>query len=491
MAPGLRRPSLESLFVWTFALLGLRLGLRPLGDNSLFVHLRTGLDIVARGAIPREDVYSFTARGEPWVVQSWLAEASYGLAHRVGGFAWVRLEHGVLYGLLALLVARLARTGSPLRTAAAAGLVIGLGVVYWSPRPLAFGLLALALVVTITEANVSHSSDKPPPGGAPAKAATSARLRFRGGGRGLPPWLLVPVAWVWVNAHGSFVLGLGWLVLVAIGQWLDAGADAGRRRTPAPPVLPYLGWFTAGLVAACVNPLGPRLLTFPLAVFDKRDVFAEVAEWRSPDFASSTHGLFTLACLAGIVLVLVTRRGHRRGWADDLPAVAFLAAALAAQRNLPMAAVVVAPVLARSFGRAEFDIPKSSRPNVVIAGALAALAAVFVATTATQGAFDLEGYPVEAVKVVPRNANVVTTDVAAGYLILQRGRQANVFIDDRVDMYPTDVTKDYLRLLDGKAEALDRYDDAEYVVWPTNRPFNNDGWQRIAERDGWIVYQRT
>jgi hypothetical protein len=486
MAAGRRRPpTLESLFVATFALLGLRWGLRPLGDNSLFVHLRTGIDLVSRSAIPKADVYSFTAHGHPWVVQSWLASAIYGALHRFGGFEAVRLLHGLLYGLLALLIARLSRTGSPLHTALCATLAIGLGLVYWSPRPLAFGLLCLALTITLTTPpKLSHPRDKPPPGGAPKTAATSARPKT-----GPPPWLLVPVVWLWVNTHGSFVLGLAWLVLVAVGQRLD-----GQRR---PAILPWLGWFGAGLAAACVNPLGPRLLTFPLAVLEKRSVFAEVAEWRSPAFASSSQGLFTLACLAGIVLVLVTRRGRRRGWADDLPAVAFLAAGLAAQRNLPMAAIVVAPVLARTFGKRDDAIAYSRFPNVGIAAVLAAMAMTFVAVAWTQPPFDLEGYPVAAAQLVPRGTKLVTTDVAAGYLILQRGRQANVFIDDRVDMYPTAITNDYLRLLHGHPSSLailDRY-HADYVLWETQRPLHailaaSDHWRRVGERNGWVVYQR-
>src|SRR5688500_6952739 len=108
MRPERRRrltpPTLESLFVATFALLGLRIGLRPLGDNSLFIHLRTGIDLVRTGHVPRTDPYTFTSGGDPWVVQSWLASAAYGVAERLAGFAGVRVFHGLAYALLAWLV---------------------------------------------------------------------------------------------------------------------------------------------------------------------------------------------------------------------------------------------------------------------------------------------------------------------------------------------------------------------------------------------------
>ena len=45
-------PKMESLFTAAVVLFGFRLGARPIGDNSMFTHLRTGIDMVANGSIP-------------------------------------------------------------------------------------------------------------------------------------------------------------------------------------------------------------------------------------------------------------------------------------------------------------------------------------------------------------------------------------------------------------------------------------------------------
>ena len=129
-----RSPSLETLFIAVLALLGLRLGLRPLGDNSLFVHIRTGIDIVDGLGIPRVDPYSFTASGEPWVVQSWLASVMYGVIHTLAGFDGLVILHGVLYAALVTAIGAMARTGSALRTAAATALLLAVSAGQWSPR---------------------------------------------------------------------------------------------------------------------------------------------------------------------------------------------------------------------------------------------------------------------------------------------------------------------------------------------------------------------
>src|SRR4051794_32754697 len=146
--------------------------------------------MVRSGAIPRVDPYSFTAHGHRWVVQSWLAEWTYGIAERVGGLRLVVLEQGVLMGVLALLVARLMRAGSVWRTTAGALIVLGAGVALWSPRPLLFGLVCFALMISVVEE------------------------RWK-------PWLLIPIGWLWVNTHGSFALGAVWLGAVAVGEWID------------------------------------------------------------------------------------------------------------------------------------------------------------------------------------------------------------------------------------------------------------------------------
>jgi len=130
-----RAPKMEALFGAVLVLFGFRLGIRPIHDNSMLTHLRTGIDAVNGHGIPRVDPYSFTAAGKTWTVQSWLPEWTYGWAHSLGGYRLVVLEQALLCAGLAWLIFRLSRAGSPLRTTLAAVVAIGIGAPYWSPRP--------------------------------------------------------------------------------------------------------------------------------------------------------------------------------------------------------------------------------------------------------------------------------------------------------------------------------------------------------------------
>jgi hypothetical protein len=439
----------------------------------MFTHLRTGAEIVGGRGIPRTDPYSFTAAGRRWVVQSWLPEWTYGWADRLGGFRLVVLEQALLCTLLALLIVRLARAGSPLRTALAGGVAIGAGAGFWSPRPLLFGLVCMALLLRVVERRRS-------------------------------PWLLVPLVWLWVQSHGSFPLGLAWLGARAVGEWLDwrAWPDDAMR---------YVGGFVAGLAVSVVNPLGARLLAFPFTFAAKRSAFTTIVEWRSPDFQSA-EGRFSLVFLV-VALALLLR--VRLSWRDLVPVVVFLAAALVAVRNLPVAAIVLAPVLGRALGRPEGATPRRRgaaalppptrlRLNRALLVTIVAAFVVFGASIWVSDPLRLGPYPEAAVTFMDDAGllrsphRVAHQDFVGNYLTLRYGRRAKIFIDDRYDMFPESVSDDYRTLLGGRedvATVLARH-RVDVVIWERDLALSSilrtsGGWTQLYRDDAWVVFRRV
>ena len=453
----------DSLAVAVFALLGLWRGLWPIADNSAFTHLATGMRMVRDGlipAIPRVDPYTFTAHGHEWVVQSWLASFAVGWADRLGGGHAVVVLNGLTMGVLAWLVASLARTGRAWRTAAAASIALLVGAPTWAPRPLLVGLLCLGLLILCVE-------------------------------RRWAPWWLVPIVWVWVNSHGSFPLGLAWLVLVTAGAWLD------KRQDDVP--LHYLGAFAVGLIASVANPLGPKLLWFPATALQKREVFSHIVEWQSPDFQSSTG----VVMLAGLVLAgLVLARG-RLTWRDALPVAVFVGLGLSGERNMAPLGVVLAPVLGRALAdAAEPAYVAADRFRVVVTGL--AVAGLFTAAFAVQNdAFATTNYPVASVRWLEQHDRfdaphrVATLDFVGNYLELLHGARGEVFVDDRADMFPLSVERDFRAMREGTdrgVRALDRW-DIDTVLWRSGEVFPqrltaNGGWVVADRQKGWVVLTR-
>jgi len=470
----LRAPRLESLFVAAIVLFGFRVGARSIEDNSMFTHLRTGLDMVAGRGIPRNDPYSYTARGSRWVVQSWLPEWTYGWAHRLGGdvdgFRMVVLEQALVTALLTWLIVRLARAGSPLRTALAGVTAVGVGAAYWAPRPLLFGLVCMALTITVVE-------------------------------RRRTPWLLVPVVWLWVSSHGSFPLGLVWLGARAVGEGLDW--RAWPRET-----MRYVGGFAGGLVVAVVNPLGAALLTFPLTLGQKRAAFQNIIEWESPNFQTSA-GKFALIFLAISVFFLFRAR---LTWRDVVPITVFFVAILLAMRNIPVAAIVLAPVLGRVLKRPEGSVAEARarearvrpRLNVALLGAISVAFVVFGVSIANSDPLKFKLYPVEAAEYMNSERffepghRIIHQDFVGNYLTLRYGREASVFIDDRYDMYPLSLSRDYTALVRGQKRSLavvDRW-RADTVLWDRRLPLatimaSRPDWHEVYRKGDWVVYRRN
>ncbi|HET7720459.1 MAG TPA: hypothetical protein VFK43_10865, partial [Acidimicrobiales bacterium] len=214
--PGLRRPSLGAAIGASVVTAGWLMGLRPLADNSFFTHLATGRVILDTGSVPSADAYTFTADGEPWVVQSWLASWLYGTVEALSGAAGLRVLVGLVMAGLVALAWRLTRdAASLLGRLALVGVFIGAGASLWGERPFMFGLLGLACVMLAAEGV-------------------------------LDPRFLVPIAWCWVNLHGSFPLGVAYLIVVAVGRHLDRG-DGGLERAA-------LSWFVPGILLGAIGP---------------------------------------------------------------------------------------------------------------------------------------------------------------------------------------------------------------------------------------------
>ena len=442
------------------ALWGLAVGLRPMGDNSALTHLATGRLVLDEG-IPRRDPFSFTAAGEPWVVYSWLASTGMALAEKAAGANGIQLARAALTCALAVLAWRLTRpAGSLAGRIIAVTVVLVVGTSAWSERPLLPALVFMAVLVLMAESD-------------------------RGS-----PWLLAPVMWLWVNVHGSFPLGLVYLVVRLLGRRIDGNPPG---RLPA-----LLGAAMVGTLAGGINPLGPRLLVFPLELLGRHDLLERVTEWRSPNFSRPPN----LALLAGLLLALFLC-SRRRSFEDGLVALVFGAAACLAVRNSPVATLVITPVLARGLAGLGTIRGEGRSGFTGVAAASLAVVAVVVTASALQGPeYDLDKYPVGQVAWMEDRGlfdrRVAAQDFVGNFLIVRHGEDANVFFDDRFDMYPRPVIKDAVALLDGREgwqRRLDTY-GVDVVLWQRSQPLAglvalDDGW-RVMKRDpGWIVAVRA
>ena len=68
------------LFVWLTTAKSL------LADPDSHWHVTVGNWILAHGAVPTVDIYSFTFAGQPWIAKEWLSQVLLALAYDAGGW---------------------------------------------------------------------------------------------------------------------------------------------------------------------------------------------------------------------------------------------------------------------------------------------------------------------------------------------------------------------------------------------------------------------
>lgn len=445
-------------------------GLARLHDNSFLTHLATGRLIRADG-IPRVDPYSFTAPGEPWVVQSWLPSWVYASLEEWFGLDAIRVLTAVLVAAVVgtvWMATRGARTlaGRLLVTVVAVAALVG----FVAERPLLVGLLGVALCVLACE------------------------------GR-LAPWVLVPFGWVWVNSHGSFPIGVAVCLVVAAGCWLD------RRRgdaTGPDPVVPLraAAWLTGGVLLGALNPLGPRLLLFPLELSSRTDVLRGfVVEWQPPDFGSGSEKAFLV--LSALVVVSLALRPS---WRAAVVTIAFVGAALYSRRNIPIAVLVLVPVIAAALpALGSLTGEERRRWNGALAAVLVAVALVVSTSALRSPSVALGAYPIEELDLLDSygaggtegGPHLLAPDYVGNLITARHGAGSAVFVDDRYDMYPRSVLEDYVvlhTLPRDPSEVLDRH-DVDVVLWRADQPLAQwlgaaAGWLPGPVDDDWTIWCR-
>jgi hypothetical protein len=308
-------------------------GLRTVNDFDLGWQLATGRYVLQHHAIPATDVFSYTARGNPWIYPPFSGVLFY-LLWRAGGFAalsWLGAAASVATVGLLLWAARGNRGAS--FSALLALIAVPVIAFRTAPRADLFTTLLFAAFLAILSKaggwRLQPGGRRQDAGGSPVAPAscllpTASRFPLPAS-RLLPPasgLLLLPFLMVaWVNLHLGFIAGLallaGWVASELLNA-LFAARRAGARlrlRQAAP-------WLAAAGAATLLNPWGPwiyaaivrqgRILKIHSAFVGEwggvpvsLPALRQALDWRSPD---SAYWWLLAAAIAAFVAALWRRQ---------------------------------------------------------------------------------------------------------------------------------------------------------------------------------------
>jgi hypothetical protein len=459
--------------IWLFlavALPMLAALLASLSSVDLTFHLRAGDEILAAGAIPSVDTWTFTAAGLPWFDQQWLSDVVLTVVYRLGGWTWLAALRAILVGVVfASLLAIAVRRGLSPRTAALLTLVaFGIAAPALALRAQLFGMVFFAVSLVLVTERRRH-----------------------------PAWLwAIPVLVVaWANIHGSFLLA----PLILALSWLEDLSD----RSPLRHRALVVGVVSA--VTACVTPFGPSVWAYAVGLSTNPEVTRRITEWQPTSIRDATGVLF-FASVAGVG-VLIARRGRPVAWPMLVWLGVFLAIGLYAQRGLAWWPLAAVPVVAGLL-----PAPDATAPEVPSRSAMNRLNAVLAALVVLAGVALLPAWrPIEPATGVPAG---VLTDSPPGLTAALREateRGDNVFnpqpwgswlefavpeasyaLDSRIEFFPPEVWDAYEGVVTGAAgweERLGRWHVAAIVLQIEDSAFRDRliaaGWtETYRDADG-------
>ncbi|MGD0548653.1 MAG: hypothetical protein ABR991_12620 [Terracidiphilus sp.] len=470
---------LTALFVSPFfASLDVQQGGPVIRDPDIWWHLRNAETLLQTHHFIHQDAYSFTTLGQPWIDPEWLAELPYLLGFRLLGERGLFLVMLTAFELIIAGVLLLCyhRSGDVKAAFLAAWAAVLFAVINLGPRTILFGWICFIAMLLLLE-------------------------EFRRGRDRL--WLLVPLFCLWINLHGSWVIGFVFFLLFIVSGWAEGawGSIEAVRWTP-PEQRKLLRVAIGSIAALFVNPYGWRLIAYPFDLqFSQKLNVASIDEWQSVDFQSFYGNLFFVV-VAGMMVFNLARR---RAWPLHELLFALLAcyAGLYHKRFLFLTGIVLCPLLAVELAGVVFMPydPKRNKPLLsaaIMAGYLL-FAIDHVPTSAVLRQAEAQYFPVGALPALESSCagqRVFNRFEWGGYLIWN-ARATPVFFDSRTDIFEYHgVLADGLNTLNmnDSLGILDRYrigcvllDPGEELVYQLRR---TPGW-RVGYEDRTAVLLRA
>jgi len=302
------------------------------------------------------------------------------------------------------------------------------------------------------------------------------------------------------------------LIGVAIaGVVLDAWF-AGEK--PAWPRLKTLLLvFVSCLVAANLNPQGPRIFVFPFEFFMSPVQQDQIVDWLSPDFHE--RELFPLLLLIMLTIASLALSPKRVRPSELLLYLATLYMTLKSNRHMAIFALVAGPMLAdylqhwldttrftRIFGESHATTTGTRKIifNLILLIPLIACLIKLKSVIYSPPAQGQIGVPLNAVSYIKANGITGNTftdpNIWGGYLIWETPSNP-VYIDGRIDMYGDDFMREYLGIIHGITRwqaSFDRYGVQVAILSPTSRLRlqleQSSQWQQLYRDEMAVVFRR-
>lgn len=417
----------------------------PIRPHDFWWHITIGREILETGKIPLTDIYSYTAYGQPYPSYQmfWLMELFLYTIYKFGGPALVILVHSVLISCAYVVIFLLCKQISKSWRVAAFGVFFAaaFGLNDWNVRPQGITFLIASLYLM-------------------------AIYKYKQKLNRL--WLFIfPLGMlVWVNSHGTFLIGL-----VLLGIWLAQEiweAVLARYRGEAEPKISstYVPASLLGIttLACLANPRGLGIISYIKTLTSNSVIQNLVTEWAPPSFNSLLGMIFFIGLLLSLIILVLSAR--QLSLYQILTLLVFGVLGVKTSRGSVWFGIAMAPILAQQLPTLLERIRKPKQ-DISRSQGSPLINTIFLLLIICMGVFSLPWFkdywplpqakaglisaetPVQATNVLldKRLPGHVFHAMSFGsYLIWAAYPEYQVFVDPRIELYPENVWMDYLKI---------------------------------------------
>lgn len=453
-------------------------------DGDLGRHITIGNYILNSRSIPTQDVFSHTMFGQPLTPHEWLSQLIFALAHK-------GLSLGGAVLVTAILVASAfafvyydsrQRSGMPFLSLAMTVLAAAASSLHWLARPHIFTFLYLAVWTYLLE-----------------------HMRR---GKNIPVWIFAVIMLLWANTHGAFIAGFVVWGAYTVGHILESLIYKPRDE------IKLNTWLSIGglaFIATLLNPDGIHLWGTSFGFIGNVYLVSHTQEYQPANFHIPGTWPFLAAISLSILILCI--KNHRMLIAHALLITGWTAMGLYSARNIPLYAIVIAPILTEIVAKSLLETRwKTIEVNILkiensIRGmfwpALSIGLALLILRTPPMQAYntyDPSIFPVKAVNWLhenPQEGRIFNQFTWGGYLLYREWPHQLVFIDGQTDFYGENLTREYEQIinLSGNWNSLLEKYQITLAIIPTNSPLETallqlGEWRILYQDDTSIILQK-
>ncbi|GAB1469699.1 hypothetical protein MASR2M66_05760 [Chloroflexota bacterium] len=443
-------------------------------DADLWWHLRAGQAMIQQKQILLTDIFSYTRFGADWVNAFWVSEILFAGLYALGKYFAITLFVSLMGAATFYLLSR-RLTGNPFINAFVLILAAVAAAPIWGPRPQILSFFLVALLDNWL-----------------------ANKR--------PHWWLPLLFAVWTNLHGGWIWGFLLILAHLAGNTITLLTQPEERQTLWKEIRSLVIWAIIAALAIGLNPNGIAIWKLP---FQQVNVSMQIQEWLSPDFHRIDFHPFLWILF--LLLLLSPFAPKPPAWGQLIKILGFSYLTFVAQRNIAIAAIVAAPLLAdwmnaalQSFSTGKRLKPRPSLPqplktfiNALLGFSLIAAALGNAYLVSLPEKVD-SNYPTAAIEWIKANqpqGPLFNSYNLGGYLIWALPEYP-VFIDGRADLYGDELIQEWMDISNGTDKGLAQL-DTRGINLILLEPYQGllsklppQKWQQVYADSQVVIYQR-